>query len=69
LGQDDGLDLATRLSSGKGNKTTPVLLMSTIATALARRMATAAGCSEFIVKPFGLTAFVELVRSLTRGRK
>ncbi len=69
LGQDDGLDLATRLSSAKGGKATPILLMSTISTALARRMATAAGCTEFIVKPFGFTPFVELVRGLARGRK
>ncbi len=70
LGQDDGLELATRLSTPvKGSKSTPVLLMSTISTALARRMATAAGCADFIVKPFGLTQFAELVRGLSRTRK
>ena len=70
LGEDDGLELAARLSApAKGGKTTPILLMSTISTALARRMATAAGCSEFLVKPFGFTQFAELVRGLSRGRK
>lgn len=70
LGEEDGLELATRLSAPvKGGKNAPVLLMSTISTALARRMATAAGCADFLVKPFGLTQLAEMVRGLSRTRK
>jgi two-component system response regulator MprA len=69
LGEDDGLDLVARLVASKSGKNTPILLMSTISTALARRIASAAGCSEFLVKPFGLTQFAELVRSMARTRK
>jgi hypothetical protein len=38
--------------------------MSAISTALARRMATSAGCNEFLVKPFGQMQFIEQVKSL-----
>ena len=70
LGEDDGLQLASQLAApAKGTKGAPVLLMSTISTALARRMASAAGCTEFLVKPFGLTQFAETVRGLTRNQK
>ena len=69
LGREDGLELVGQLRASKNGKTTPVLLMSSISTALARRMATAAGCNEFLVKPFGQTHFVEQVRSLGRGKR
>ena len=69
LGQEDGIDLVEQLRASKNGKTTPILLMSSISTALARRMATAAGCNEFLVKPFGATQLAELVRSLGRGKR
>lgn len=69
LGEDDGLGLVSDLTASKSSKNAPVLLMSNISTALARRMATAAGCTEFLVKPFGPSQFVELVRGLSRTRK
>lgn len=69
LGREDGLELVGRLRESKNGKTTPVLLMSSISTSLARRMALAAGCSEFLVKPFGQTQFVEQVRGLSRGKR
>ncbi len=69
LGKEDGLELVAQLRAGKNGKTTPVLLMSSISTALARRMATAAGCNEFLVKPFGQTQFIEQVRGLGRGKR
>ncbi len=67
LGKEDGLDLVEKIRASKGGKTTPILLMSSIATALARRMATSVGCNDFMVKPFGLTPFIEQVRALGRG--
>jgi len=70
LGADDGLQLATQLGAPvKGAKGTPVVLMSPLSTALARRMASAAGCSEFLVKPFGLTQLAEVVKNLGRARR
>ncbi len=69
LGREDGLELVGQLRASKNGKTTPVLLMSSISTALARRMATAAGCNDFLVKPFGQTQFVEQVRALGRGKR
>ena len=67
LGKEDGLELVEKIRSSKNGKTTPILLMSTISTALARRMATASGCNDFLVKPFGQTQFIEQIRALGRG--
>lgn len=67
LGKEDGLDLVDKIRASKNGKTTPILLMSTISTALARRMATSAGCNDFLVKPFGQTQFIEQVRALGRA--
>ncbi|BCM92491.1 transcriptional activator protein CzcR [Abditibacteriota bacterium] len=69
LGTEDGLDLVEKIRASKNGKTTPILLMSSIPTALARRMATAAGCNEFLVKPFGQTQFIEQVRGLGRTKR
>ncbi len=67
LAGEDGLELVEKIRASKNGKSTPILLMSSIPTALARRMATAAGCSEFLAKPFGQTQFIEQVRGLGRG--
>ena len=69
LGNENGLDLVEQVRELKNGKTTPILLMSSISTALARRMATAVGCDEFLVKPFGLTQLVELARTMGRGKR
>lgn len=59
----DGLTLIDQVRALPKGKDVPVLLMSEIRTSLARRIAEAAHC-EFIAKPFGMTEFVERVRSL-----
>lgn len=69
LGQDDGLALVGEIRATKNGRTAPVLLMSQISTALARRMALAAGCNDFLVKPFGPTQFVEQVRALEKIKR
>ncbi|RYX80967.1 response regulator [bacterium] len=71
LGSEDGLNLVDKIRASKNGKTTPILYMSTIATALARRMATASGCNEFLVKPFGNGQLVEQIQALgrTSGRR
>jgi DNA-binding response OmpR family regulator len=64
MGNKDGLTLVGQLKTMKNARNVPVLLMSSISTALARRMAQSAGCKEFLVKPFGQMQFVEQVKSL-----
>ncbi len=60
----DGIDLAQKIRATRNGRNMPILLMSTISTALARRMAKSAGCNEFLVKPFGQQQLIEQVRSL-----
>lgn len=60
----DGIALVQQLRATKNGRTVPILLMSSISTALARRMARDAGCTEFLVKPFGQTQFIEQVKGL-----
>lgn len=60
----DGVALTQQLRSMKNARNVPILLMSTISTALARRMAKDAGCNEFLVKPFGQMQFIEQVKGL-----
>ena len=69
LGQTDGLELVTQLRASKNGAKTPILLLSSLGTALARRMAQSAGCDEFLVKPFGSGQFVEQVRALEKIRR
>ena len=59
LGKDDGIALAQRIRVGDKGRAIPIILMSEIGTGLARRMASSAGCNEFLVKPFSLSRFVE----------
>ena len=66
LGEDDGIALVQQLRTTKHGKKMPLLVMSTISTALARRMAQSAGCNEFLVKPFGQMQFIEQVKNLAR---
>ena len=63
-GGTDGLTLVGQIRSLKNGRSVPVLLMSSISTSLARRMAQSAGCKEFLVKPFGQMQFVEQVKGL-----
>ena len=60
----DGIELVQQIRASKSGRKVPILMMSTISTALARRMATSAGCNEFLVKPFSQTQFIEQVRTL-----
>lgn len=60
----DGIELTQQIRATRNGRSVPILLMSSISTALARRMAKAAGCNEFLVKPFGQQQLVEQVRSL-----
>jgi DNA-binding response OmpR family regulator len=64
LGNTDGIELVQRIRGTRNGRTVPILMMSTIGTALARRMATTAGCNEFLVKPFGQMQFIEQVKRL-----
>ena len=68
LDGDDGLNLVTELRALKNGRGVPVLLMSGIATALARRMAQSVGVTEFLVKPFGQMQFLEQVKMLEKKR-
>ena len=60
----DGLTLVGQLRELKNGRNVPVMLMSSISTSLARRMAQSAGCKEFMVKPFGQMQFIEQVKGL-----
>ena len=64
LGNTDGIELVQRIRGTKNGRSVPILMMSTIGTALARRMATTAGCNEFLVKPFSHTQFIDQVKRL-----
>lgn len=66
LGEADGIALVEQLRGIRAGKKLPIIVMSTISTALARRMAQSAGCTEFLVKPFGQMQFIEQVKSLAR---
>jgi len=60
----DGIELVEQIRASKSGRKIPILMMSTISTALARRMATGAGCNEFLVKPFGQAQFIEQIKNL-----
>ncbi len=60
----DGLALVQQVRNTKNGRSMPILLMSTISTALARRMATSAGCNQFLVKPFGPMEFIDQIKQL-----
>ena len=66
LGDADGIALVQQLRGTRAGKKIPILVMSTITTALARRMAQSAGSNEFLVKPFGQMQFIEQVKRLGR---
>jgi two-component system chemotaxis response regulator CheY len=67
LGEADGIALVQQVRATKAGRKIPILVMSTISTALARRMATGAGGNEFLVKPFGQMQFIEQVKNLGRS--
>lgn len=64
LGDGDGISLTQQIRKGEKGSTIPVVLMSSIGTGLARRMAASAGCNEFLLKPFGLARLIEVLRQL-----
>lgn len=66
LTSDDSIALVQKIRAHKNGKKVPILMMSTIGTALARRMATSAGCDAFLSKPFGMMQLVEQLRTLQR---
>ena len=69
LGEADGLLLVAQLRASKTGQKTPILILSNLGTALARRMAKDVGCDEFLLKPFGPGQFVEQVRALEKIRR
>ena len=69
LGETDGLALVSQLRASKSGQKMPILVMSNLGTALARRMAKDVGCDEFLVKPFGPGQLVEQVRALEKIRR
>ncbi len=69
LGEADGLSLVSQLRASKSGQKVPVLIMSNLGTALARRMAKGVGCDEFLLKPFGPGQLVEQVRALEKIRR
>jgi len=64
MGDSDGFALAQRIRATRAGRSLPLLIMSSISTALARRMAESVGCTKFLVKPFGLALFIESVKGL-----
>ena len=66
FGDTDGITLVGKLRALKNGRGVPVVLMGTVGTALARRMAQAAGCNLFLAKPFGPAPFVEGIRGLSK---
>lgn len=68
LQQEDGLLLVSQLRELKNGRNVPVLLMSSLSTALARRMAQSVGVTEFLVKPFAPMQFLEEVKGLEKRR-
>ena len=64
LGEGDGIGLIKTVRGGSKGANTPIVLTSAIGTNLARRMAMSAGCTEFLIKPFGVNAFINLLRRL-----
>ena len=69
LGEADGLSLVSQLRASKNGQKVPILVMSNLGTALARRMASDVGCDDFLVKPFGSGQFLEQVRALEKIRR
>ena len=66
LGDADGITLTGQIRATKSGRQMPILLMSSVGTALARRMAQTAGCNQFLAKPFGPAQFVESVRGMDK---
>lgn len=60
----DGISLTQQIRGTRNGRSIPILMMSSVSTALARRMATSVGCTEFLVKPFGQLQFIDQVRNL-----
>ena len=69
MDEGDGLTLVGELRGLKNGRSVPILLMSSISTSLARRMAQSAGCNEFLVKPFGQMQFLEQVKALEKLKR
>jgi DNA-binding response OmpR family regulator len=64
LRNGDGISLTQQIRKGEKGCAIPIVLMSSIGTGLARRMAASAGCNEFLLKPFGLARLIEVLRHL-----
>ncbi len=64
---EDGIALTVKIRATKAGQKLPILIMSALSTALARRMAKNAGANEFLPKPFSPTQLLEQVRSITRS--
>ena len=64
LGGGDGIGLTQQIRAGTKGANVPIILTSAIGTGLARRMAMNAGCTEFLIKPFGVGTFINLIRKL-----
>jgi DNA-binding response OmpR family regulator len=64
LGDSDGISLAQQIREHKNGRNVPLLIMSSFATPLARRMAKSVGCDDILVKPCGMGQFIERVKTL-----
>ncbi len=64
LSASDGISLMQCVRRGEKGRAIPIVLVSEIGTGLARRIATNAGATQFLAKPFGLTKFATLLREL-----
>ena len=63
---EDGIALTQKIRATRAGQKVPILLMSSLSTALARHMAKEAGVNEFLVKPFGQTQLLDQVKNLSR---
>ena len=61
---EDSIELVQKIRAHKSGKNVPILMMSSIGTSLARRMATGAGCDAFLEKPFGILQLIEQLKTL-----
>ena len=61
---EDSIELVQKIRAHKSSKNVPILMMSSISTSLARRMATSAGCDAFLEKPFGILQLIEQLKTL-----
>jgi len=65
-GDEDGLDLARYIRSGKELSTIPIIALTAHAFTSDRDRCMEAGCNEFLTKPFRRTDLLEMIYSLVK---